>query len=225
MTEVTDLGAGALLGIALASLVTAAVALLVMRRWSDQVAIARTKAQAQAHLLEFRLFMDDPRQVLRSQRDLIVDNLRLMRLLLPAFLILALPMVIAMWQLDALYGRAPLRIGEAAVVSAESRQRSIIAPDAVKVETKAVYIQAEQQTSWRIRPSRATSGTLRVGSAERRIVAGSGISYLPEPLVGKSAIHIAYPRATVLGLHWAVWFILLSTVAGFVLRGPLRVAF
>lgn len=220
-----DLGAAALLGIAFASVAVSAIALLLLRRWSDQEAIATTKAHAQAHLLEFRLFVDDPLLVLRSQRDLVIDNIRLMRLLLPAFLILAVPMVLVMWQLEALYGRAPLRVGEAAVVSAPSQQHSIVAPDGLVVETKPVYIEAEQQTSWRVRPSRATAGMLRVGSVERRIVAGSGISYLPEPLVGRSGINVPYPRATVLGLHWLVWFLLLSTVASLILRRPLRVAF
>jgi hypothetical protein len=220
-----DLGGSALLGIALASLGTAAAALLGVRRWSDQDAIVRTKSLAQAHLLEFRLFMDEPRQVLRSQRDLIADNLHLMRLLLPAFLALAVPMLLVMWQLDALYGRAPLRVGEAAVVSAESRQHSIAAPDGVTVETNAVYTQADRQTSWRIRPSLPISGQMRVGSRERRIVAGSGISYLPQPLIGNNAIEIAYPPATILGFHWILWFLVLSTVAGFLLRRPLRVAF
>lgn len=220
-----DLGAAALVGIALASVVVSAIVLLLLRRWSDQDAIATTKAHAQAHLLEFRLFMDDPVLVLRSQRDLLIDNMRLMRLLLPAFLILAVPMVLVMWQLDALYGRAPLRVGEAAVVSAAFQQHLIESPGAIVIESKPVYIQAEQQTSWRIRPARATSGMLRVGSIQRRIVAGSGISYLPEPLVGKRAIEVGYPRATVLGLHWLVWFLLLSTVAGLILRRPLRVAF
>ncbi|MDQ6758262.1 MAG: hypothetical protein M3Z32_00175 [Acidobacteriota bacterium] len=220
-----ELGAPALWGIALASVTTALVVLLALRRWSDQEAILRTKARAQAHLLEFRLFLDDPRQLMHSQRDLLLDNLRLMRLLLPAFLILAIPMFLVMWQLDAFYGRAPLRVGEAALVSASSRPQFIHTPPGVIVETQAVYIQAERRTSWRIRPQRPVSGKLQVGAGERRIVTGAGISYLPEPLPGGNGIEIGYPRGTVLGLHWAVWFLVLSTVAGFLLRRPLRVTF
>jgi hypothetical protein len=168
--------------------------------------------------------MDDPRQVLRSQRALLADNVRIMRLLLRPFLIVAIPMALAMWQLDALYGRAPLRVGEPAVVSAEWRQSAIGAPDGLMVETVPVYTQATSETSWRIRPLRPTSGIVRVASFERRIVAGSGIAYLPEPVVGRNAIDIRYPRATVLGLHWLVWFVMLSAIASFILRRPLRVA-
>jgi uncharacterized membrane protein (DUF106 family) len=223
MNEV-DLGVAALLGIALASVVIGAIALLSIRFWSDQNQIARAKNQAQAHLLEVRLFMEDPRQVIRSQRALIVDNLRILRLLLRPLLLLAIPMALAVWQLDALYGRAPLRIGEPVVVSAESRQSAIVVPDGLMVETPPIYTQATAETNWRVRPLRATSGNVRVASLERRMVAGSGIAYLPEPLLGRNGIEIAYPHTTVLGLHWLVWFLVLSPIAGFILRRPLRVA-
>jgi hypothetical protein len=222
MTEV-DLGAGALMGVGLASVAAAVMALLAVRRWSDQESIARAKAHAVAHLLEFRLFGDDPRQIFRSQQALIMDNLLIMRLLLRPFLILTLPMALAMWQLDAMYGRAPLPVGEPAVVSAKSKHRSIAVPEGVEVETKPMYVEATAQTSWRIRPSRATLGTVRVAAIERRLMAGSRMAYLPAPLLGRNGIEIAYPRATILGLHWLVWFVVLSTIAGLILRYPFRV--
>jgi hypothetical protein len=132
MNEV-DLGAGALLEVALASIAMAVLALLSVRFWSDQENLARVKEQAQAHLLEVRVYIDDPRQVLRSQRALLVDNLRMWQLLLRPLVILAIPMSLAVWQLEALYGRAPLRIGEPVVVSAVSRQTAIATPDSVSV--------------------------------------------------------------------------------------------
>jgi hypothetical protein len=218
-----DLGIPALLEIAVASAGMAAVALFVIRRSTDQDAIARTRAQAEAHLLECRLFLDEPLQILRSQRALLLENIRMMRQLLRPLLILAIPTALVMWQLDALYGRAPLRVGEAAVVSTDSRESSIMTSGSVVVETGPHYIKATKETSWRIRPSRAISGFVRVGSVNRRIVAGSGIAYLPEPLPGSHRIDITYPGATVLGLPWLAWFLALSTIAAFLLRRPMRV--
>jgi hypothetical protein len=199
--------------------------MLVVRRWSDQTAIAQVKGHAHAHMLEFRLFIDDPAQILRSQRALVVDNLRMMRLLLPSFLILAGPMLVVFWGLDAFYGRAPLRVGEAAVISVQSFHRSIATPEGIVVETKPLFVQASNQTSWRIRPVHATSGTVAVASMQERIAAGSVIAYLPAPLVRDPTIQIGYPRATVFGFHWLLWFVGLSTIAAFVLRGPLGVMF
>jgi hypothetical protein len=134
-------------------------------------------------------------------------------------------MVLVFWGLDAFYSRAALRVGEAAVISVESFHHSIAIPDGFVVETKPLFIRATGQTSWRIRPVRPASGTVTVASMQERIAAGSGIAYLPAPLVRNSAIRIGYPRATVLGFHWLLWFLLLSTIAAFVMRRPLRVVF
>jgi hypothetical protein len=220
-----DLGISALVGIALASLIAAIVALLAVRRWSDQDAIAKAKAQTQAHLFELRLFMDDPAQILRSQRALVLDQARIVKLLLPSFVILAIPMAGLMWMLDGLYGRAPLRVGEAVVVLAESRHQSITAPQDVIVETKPLYIEATGETGWRIRPVRPVTGAIEVAAMRAKIVAGAGITYLPEPLPGTGRIRIQYPSATVFGFHWLLWFLLLSTIAALAFRRVLRVVF
>ena len=165
MSEV-ELGIGAVASVTLVSVTTTVVALLVVRRWSDQDEIARLRRVSQAHLLEFRLFQDDPTQILQSQRALIVDQVRLMARLFRPLLILIVPMLFIMWQLDALYGRAPLRVGEAAVISIDSREHGIEAPVRASVETKPVFTQATGQTSWRIRPSHET-----IRSRENRTVA------------------------------------------------------
>jgi hypothetical protein len=197
--------------------------LAVFRRWSDQKSIAEVKRKIAAHLLEFRLFMDEPRVVLRSQAALLVENARLLRLLVPPLLIMAVPIAALMWQLDALYSRAPLRVGEAAVVSTDSPQRAITVPDGVRVETETIYLPSAGDSCWRIRPVRAVSGTARVAELQARIVAGSGIAYLPDPIASRHRLEITYPHASVFGLHWVVWFFVLSTIAAFILRRPLRV--
>ncbi len=224
MSEV-ELGIGAVAIITLVSVTMTVVALLVVRRWSDQDEIARLRRVSQAHLLEFRLFQDDPTQILQSQRALIVDQVRLMARLFRPLLILTVPMLFVLWQLDALCGRAPLRVGEAAVISIDSREDRIATPAPLAVETKPVFAQATGQTSWRIRPSHETSGVVRIGPLQRRVVAGSGIAYLPEPLFGRKSISITYPRATVYGFHWLVWFMGLSILSAFALRRSLRTVF
>ncbi len=220
----TDLGIWALFGIVVASFVSAVIALLVIRCWSDQGALARTKAHAQAHLLELRLFIDDPTQILRSQRALIVDQARIMRLLLPSFLILMIPMALVLWTLDALYSRGPLRVGEPVVVSTDSRQVSINPPSGLLVETKPMFVQASGETCWRVRAIQPLRGTLRIADKSAAIVAGAGVSYLPDPL-WRESIRVPYPRAMVLGLHWLIWFLLLSAVFALLLRRSLRVVF
>lgn len=224
MNEI-DLGYGALIGIASISVAATVIAMLVVRRWSDQDGVSRAKAQANAHLFELRLFMDDPAQILRSQRALVVDQLRLMKLLLKPLVILCLPMALVMWILDSLYSRAPLRVGEATVISVGARQHSITTPDSVAVETKPVFITSTEETSWRIRPRQPVSGAVRVAGMQATLVSGSGTAFLPRPLMRHVGIRIEYPSATVFGFHWILWFMLLSLITALVLRGPMRVVF
>ena len=57
------------------------LAIVVFRACSDQDAIRRASNRLMAHLMEFRLFIDEPALIIRAQRDLLIDNWRLLRLL------------------------------------------------------------------------------------------------------------------------------------------------
>jgi len=78
----------------------------------------------------------------------------------------------------------------------------------VSLETVPILLQATNETCWGIRPPGSVSGTLRAGTRQARLVAGTGIAYLRNPN------GISYPRATIFGLHWVIWFLVLSTIAG-----------
>ena len=60
-----DLGMPAFASLVPVSILAGIGILLVFRHASDQAAVRRAKSIAQAHLLEFRLFMDEPRLLLR----------------------------------------------------------------------------------------------------------------------------------------------------------------
>ena len=66
-----------------------------------------------AHLMELRLFLDEPRLVWNAQCDLLRENLRLLAQIAVPSLIAAPLLALVMWRADAVYGRAPLRAGEA----------------------------------------------------------------------------------------------------------------
>jgi hypothetical protein len=70
-----------------------------------------------AHLMEFRLFIDEPALVIRAQRDLLLQNWHLLRFLVRPSVILILPSIVLLAQMDACYGRAPLRINDPAVIT------------------------------------------------------------------------------------------------------------
>jgi hypothetical protein len=236
-----DLGAEALWSLIVVSVLAGLAMVYVFRRWSDQHALRATTNRMLAHLMEFRLFVDEPALVMRAQRDLFSENCRLLKLLARPSLILIIPSLILLAQMDACYSRAPLRIGDAAVVTVQVKSPGeavktevvLKTPAAIRVETPAVRVASLNQISWRIRPIAALSEQLQVTGRERAItksiVAGQGVHYLSEqrvssllafllhpnepPLLDSSvaSIEVLYPSATILHLHWLVWFLVVSS--------------
>ncbi|HXI44141.1 MAG TPA: hypothetical protein VNH83_29425, partial [Bryobacteraceae bacterium] len=105
---------------------------------------------------------------------------------------------------------------------------------------------ADRQVSWRIRPLRDTSAKLELVTADRTIAksisAGTGMHYISErrgslaslllrptepPLSDSELdwIEVRYPGASVLGLHWLIWFFAISAVTALALRRKFRAAF
>ena len=231
-----DLGIGALGALALISIAAGLGMLLVFRRCSDWAAILRAKNLLIAHLLELALFLDEPVLVLRAQGHVIIQGLRLIWLILPAAAILTVPMIFLLAQLDAVFGKAPLVPGEASIVTAQianGTAEPLLEPgDGFTVETPPMRVLAERQVSWRFRPSRSGSSLLRFRDRSdlvtKTVVSGAGMHYLsqrrtasigeflldatelPIPAGDIRWIEVAYPKATVFGLHWSLWFFTIS---------------
>jgi hypothetical protein len=158
---------------------------VVVFHWtSNRTEIRRTANLILAHILEFRLFLDEPIVVLRAQWNVVRANAQLLRLMLIPGLILAVPSIVLVAQLNARYGRAPWPIGEAVVVSASNPAARLAMPAGIAVETPPVH--SRGQVAWRVRPSAIVSIA--------RITRDNGGITLP------------FPPARILGMHWLVWF-------------------
>lgn len=181
-----------LLSLALLAALAGIAMLWVIGKLSNQDAVWLTRRQIQATLLEFRIFWDEPRVVWRSQTRLLRLNLRYLRLLLPAVLIGVIPVALLMIRMEALYGRAPLPVGQPAIVTVQltgpideqAAPPRLEAPALVSVETPALRVFRDSQVCWRIRPLATASGNLKLivnGQViEKHIVAGGPWSYLSD---------------------------------------------
>jgi arylsulfatase A-like enzyme len=179
---------------ALCGIVTA----FVFRRFASGGTL-QTVNRILAHVMELRLFLDEPRLIAKAQRDLLRENLRLFKQIAVPTLIVAPVLGFVVWQAAAIYGRAPLRAGEAVVVTAHVQAGDLDrvrldAPADVAIETLGVRIPRLREVSWRIRPERPFSGHLHTSPELERI-------------------DIPWPRATVLGCSWMLWFCGISTVS------------
>lgn len=239
-----DLGAQALWSLIPVSVLATLATIFVFRRWSDRQAIQRTTNRMLAHVMEFRLFVDEPALILRAQRDLFAENWRLLLLLLRPSLILTIPFLLLLGQMDAWYGHAPLRAGAAAIVTAQFRTAhpagiNLRVPQGIDVETPGVQVASLNQISWRIRPRVAASGEMHLSGtdATKTIAAGEGVHYLSERRTSSLApfllhlnerrladpsiawIELRYPAARILRLHWLVWFLIVSIATGIAIYG------
>ena len=170
-----------------ASLVTGLLIVLIFRYTSDQKAIRRAKDQLQAQLLAVRLFQDQLRVVLRAYLRIILGTLRYVRLTLVSTLVMLVPLVPLMVQLDRYLGRTPLAPGTPFLLKAR------LAPDALQnVELRLppglfqtatpVHIPAENEVVWRITAEREGSyhADVVVGGERfgKEVIVGDGLARL-----------------------------------------------
>lgn len=173
-------------GLAILSAVIGLGMLWVVGKTSNQRAIGRTKKRMQAHLLEMRLYRDDPTILVRAQGLLILSNLRYIGLMLKPAVFLALPMVVLYAHFDAVYGRRPLGIGEPALVAVRtelsSAQLALKGSDEVAVDSLPVSSRNLRQVTWRVRAVQTGVGVLSLetpeGPVEKAAVSGRGSAYL-----------------------------------------------
>jgi len=227
-------------------------------RCSDQTAIRVAKRKVRAHLLAFRLFSDEPSQIFRSQKQLLVWNLRYLALMLRPTVVTIVPLALLLFHLDAVYGRRPLEAGESAIVTAQFAAGFDLraAPlslhgRGVAVETPPLRLLADRQVCWRVRAERGKSGSVGLdlagASAQKLVQAGMDFSYVSERRVSSLPAWLLYPREVRLpaaeldsiavdypsarisvfgfGVHWLVWFCVVSFLAMLTFRSRLRVTF
>jgi len=199
------------IGLFFISAIYGVIAVLVFRRFADGASVRRSVNRILAHVMELGLFLDSPALVLGAQRDLLRENLRLLRLAMLPGVILAVLFALLYPPMNAIYGHAPLAVGEPSVVTVQMKVMEPVeleAPEGIAVETPGVRILRDRQISWRVRPLRQSSGDWRF-HIENRVVTAN--FFLRDPAI--QSIEIRYPRATILGFSWQVWFLGVSSVS------------
>jgi hypothetical protein len=145
--------------VALVSLVVSILMLVVFKHTSDQDALAAVKRSIHAGLFEIRLFNDDLRAILRAQNEILLTNLRYLRLTLLPMLFVLPPLVLVIAQLQFHYGYLGLRPGERALLSVDldpaagggARPAATLdLPAGLRAEAGDVWVKPESQLLWRL---------------------------------------------------------------------------
>jgi hypothetical protein len=175
-------------GMVVVSVLSAVWALLLFRAVTPQAKLAAARDRLIGHIYEMGLYQDHLRVLGRIQGDLARANLRYLATSLPALVVLLVPMLLTLGQLEARYARRPLHVGESVVLAvtlapgAASRldELQVTAPAGVTVEAGPVRDRAGAAAAWRVRadaPGRHELAVTLAGQrvATRTLAAGGGL--------------------------------------------------
>ncbi|HJN45031.1 MAG TPA: hypothetical protein QF572_12720 [Vicinamibacterales bacterium] len=151
---------------------------------SDQDRIHEIRDRIRGNLIGVRLFQHDIGVVLSLQGRIFGDTFRFMRLALVPLVIMMVPVVLIMTQLNLRFAVRPLETGEPVLVKALVRDATALdrpialdVPDGVVIETPPVKIRSTREIAWRLRVDRPGDHALvvRVGedTIEKRIAGGT----------------------------------------------------
>ncbi len=164
--------------------VTALVVLGVMKVASNQTQMAAAKRRIHADLLEMRLYNDDVRALLRAQGSLLRHNGAYIWLSLLPLVITALPLTLAIAQVQSWYGYSGLEPGQPTLVTADLRGPAphvlpTLALSGLEGDGPGMYFPTLQQVVWRVVPRESGAYVLRVQPAgspavEKTVYVGQG---------------------------------------------------
>jgi len=185
------------------SLVSGVLMLWIFGKVSDQKAIGVVRDKIRGHLLGLRIFGDEIGLLMlllgRSLRATAVY----MKYAVVPMLVMMLPMVLILIQMNLRFAVRPLQPGEKTVVTVKLRELpsaspvELDVPPGVVVETTAVRVDALQEVSWRIRAVEPGDYSLvvRTGGTEteKRLRVGAGWGAVSPLRTAKAMDLLLYP--------------------------------
>ncbi|MEW5901650.1 MAG: hypothetical protein AB1715_09335 [Acidobacteriota bacterium] len=171
-------------GMGFISLLTGLLMLLIYRLTSNQQGIRKVKDKIKAHLLELRLFQHNLSVTLRAQGQILHANFRYLGLNLKPLVVMILPLILILAQLNLWFGCDPLAVGQAAILKVKlepgvnplEMDFALEAPPQVLVETPPLRVEESREVDWRIRAAAEGyfSLTVRAGSQsfEKNVAVG-----------------------------------------------------
>jgi uncharacterized membrane protein (DUF106 family) len=145
------------IGMILVSFLTGLLMLFVFKWTSNQKGIQKVKNKIKAHLLELRLFKDSLGQSLRSQGNILKCNLRYISFSLKPMLVMIVPLILILVQLNFWFGYESLRPNEPALLKITladdqnpmETQITVQPSSGLVMETPPLRIEESREINWR----------------------------------------------------------------------------
>ncbi len=146
-------------GLILVSIVTGGVMLFLFKLTSNQQAMKEVKTRISAYFLEMRLYKEDVSVVVTSQRNILKANMVYMKLAVIPALVMIVPVLLIMVQLNLRYGQVGFRPGDSAMVKVKVEEGVDVVKNrmALKIDrgiekaSPAVRIPSLKEIDWKIK--------------------------------------------------------------------------
>jgi hypothetical protein len=166
------------LAMVVVSALTAVWALLLFKAVTPQDRLTRVRDRLFGHIYEMGLYQDHLRVVGRIQWNLARANLRYLSLTLPALVVLTVPMVLTLAQLDSRFSHRPLHAGEETVfavtlsdgAAAELKNVRLEVPAGLTVRAGPVRDRATGSVAWRLTQDAPGDHELVVWRGDQEVV-------------------------------------------------------
>ena len=161
-------------GLTLLSLLSGIGMLWVVGKTTPQKLVERARNRMDSAVYEIRLFIDSPKRVAISLGRLMSNSLLYIAAMLPAFVILAVPLAFMYLSLEVRHGFESIPLNEPFVVSVQladgvdGREVSFTPDEGVEITSAPMYVKSEQAVYVRAVVTQPISTSIHVGLAGRR---------------------------------------------------------
>ena len=140
------------------SLVSGVIMVWIFGKVSNQTTIRQLREQIRGNLIGVRLFQSDIGVVLKLQKNIFGDTARYMKYALIPMLVLIIPVLLIMAQLNLRFALAPVEPGQTALVKVVLKNNELMRQnvsletnDGILVETPGMRIPSKREITWRVR--------------------------------------------------------------------------
>jgi uncharacterized membrane protein (DUF106 family) len=165
-------GGHALGGLIFISILTGGVMLFLFRFTSNQAAMKEVKTRISAYFLELRLYSHDISNVIASQGKIMRSNLSYMKLSLIPAVVMIVPVILVMVQLNLRYANQQLRPGDTALVKVKVAEGYDVMRNKIEMEcgsglekaSPGVRIPSLGEVCYKVRLTEPGIHTFKLGS-------------------------------------------------------------
>jgi uncharacterized membrane protein (DUF106 family) len=150
-----------MVGLTVLSIVMGVVMVLLYRWTTDQDRLRQIRDRIKILFLEIRLYKDDMAEMFTIQKEIMRENFRYLRYTAKSAVILMVPIILVLIDLNVRYSYRPIQPGESFIVSAFAEETAILdrleltLPQGLAVEVPGIRVPEEKRVSWQLRAGTA----------------------------------------------------------------------